>query len=124
MSRIRQFIDICALVTVSPLLWACPPSLDNQLKHTVMMKYAHAANVQSFQGGVQNLQYSGVQNGSFWAIFDVCTVDVQGSALGGGFPYDAGKFYVASGPANYGPSNPGNVNAGGAAVSSQSPQVL
>lgn len=88
------------------------------------MKYAHAANVKSFQGGAQNAQYVGVQDGSFWAIFDVCTLDVQGSALGSGFPYNAGKFYVASGPGNYGPSNPGNVNAGGVALSSQSPQVL
>lgn len=107
------------------LIQGCTPSaqkeLDDNLKKAIVMKYVHVANVKGFQAEAGTLV--GVTHGSFWAIFEVCTLDIQGSALTG-FSYDASKFFIDGGSANYGAGNPGNVIVASDVRSSQSYQVL
>ncbi|MER2514196.1 MAG: hypothetical protein ABTQ25_17570 [Nitrosomonas ureae] len=125
-----RHIDLFSLTLLTlMLIQGCTPSgqkeLDDNLKKAIAMKYVHVANVKSFQTqvGASQSQLVGVTNGSFWAIFDVCTLDIQGSALTD-FNYDASKFFIDGGSANYGAGNPGNVNVASVVMSSQSSQVL
>jgi hypothetical protein len=69
------------------------PEFDANIKKAVVMKYVHLANVRQFQTHKPGVQLEGVQDGSFWAVFELCSLDVQGSALSG-FNYDAAKFFV------------------------------
>lgn len=128
-TRTRLIGSLFLVLLTLMLSQGCTPTaqkeLDDNLKKTIVMKYVHVANVHSFQTQVGPSQalLVGVANGSFWAIFDVCTLDIQGSALSG-FNYDAGKFFIDAGSANYGPGNPGNINVASVVMSSQSSQVL
>ena len=74
------------------------------------MKYAHAANVKDMQ---TSEGYLFPVSGGFWAVFDICSLDIQGSALQG-FAYDARNFYVEEGGTQYGPKNAGQVGISGA----------
>lgn len=128
-TRTRHIGPLSLALLTLMLVQGCTPSaqkeLDDNLKKVIAMKYVHVANVNSFQTqvGTSQAQLVGVANGSFWAIFDVCTLDIQGSALTG-FNYDASKFFIDGGAANYGAGNPGNVNVASVVMSSQSGQVL
>jgi hypothetical protein len=99
--------------------------VDANLKKTVVIKYAHVANVRQFQGttdGVSQSSLVGVNPGSFWAVFDVCSIDIQGINLTG-MQYEARKFVAEAGTGTYGPSNPDTVNVASVPMSSESPQV-
>lgn len=76
------------------------------------------ANVRMLQAPIGNSQAQlvGVDNGSFWAVFDICSLDVQGSSLTG-FNYDAGRFLVEMQSSNYGSATPGNVNVASVVMS-------
>lgn len=120
----RRIAAFCMLLSCLPLLHGCA-EIDANLKKAVAMKYAHVANVNMFQAqvGAGERQFVGVENGSFWAIFDICTLDVQGGSLSG-FSYDANRFYVEAAGNRYGASNPGTVNVAGVPMSSQSAMVV
>ncbi|WP_333687881.1 hypothetical protein [Methylococcus capsulatus] len=128
-TRTRRIGTLCLVLLTSLLIQGCPPSsqqeLDQNLKKAIVMKYVHVANVKMFQtqvGGSQS-QLVGVNDGSFWALFDICTLDIQGSALTG-FNYDASKFFIDAGSTSYSSATPGNVNVSSVVMSSQSAQVL
>lgn len=106
------------------LLQGCA-EIDAGLQRAVTIKYAHVANVRMFQATIDNSerQLAGVDNGSFWALFDVCSVDVQGSSLTG-FTYHVDHFFIDAGSASYGAGNPGVVNVSSVTQSSQSALVL
>ncbi len=101
---------------------SCPDPLPAEnLSRLVWIKYVHVANVTSMQADYQNrtiqISPSGGAMGGFWAVFDICSLDVQGKALAG-FNYSAGNLYVEEGKAKYGPMNPGGVNYSGSAKTS------
>jgi len=122
---VRLVSSVCLIVLIAFSLQSCGPTanneLDQNLKKAVVMKYVHLANVGSFQN--QSSQFQGVNNGSFWALFDICTLDIQGSSLTG-FNYDSAKFFIDAGTATYGSTTPGNVNSTLGVKSSQDLQVL
>jgi len=70
------------------------PELDENLKKAVFMKYTHVANVVSFQSG--GFQYRGVNNGAFFAVFDVCSINITGSGITS-FNYDTSRFFIDAG---------------------------
>lgn len=124
LKRARLFSALFLALSGMPLLQGCA-EIDQNVKKAVWMKYTHVANVRMFQtqSGVSQTQFVGTGTNSFWAVFDLCTLDVQGSSLSG-FSYNANNFFIDAGSASYGSSTPGNVNAGGSALSSQDPQVI
>lgn len=98
--------------------------LDAGLKKAVVIKYAHVANVRSFQATVNGTErlLVGVNPGSVWAIFDICSIDVQGNTLTG-FNYNTDKFIIDAGGASYGVGTPGTINVASVPMSSQSADV-
>lgn len=107
------------------LLQGCAEA-DTNLKKMVVIKYAHLANVSQFQAVADGAHQSllvGVNPGSFWAIFDVCSIDIQGSGLTG-MQYEAGKFVADAGNGTYASSDPlGVVNVASVPMPSDSPMV-
>jgi hypothetical protein len=84
-------------------------STQQNLSKAVWIKYVHLANVRRFQPNNGNsLQYSGANNNSFWAVFEICSIDVAGSALSG-FKYDTGKFVITVGSDEISKATPGQV---------------
>jgi hypothetical protein len=121
--RHSRISTLCLALLAAPLLQSCAEISANVSK-AVAMKYVHVANVKMIQvqiGGSQS-QLVGVDNGSFWAVFDICSIDVQGSALTG-FSYNANSFFIDAGTVKYGVATPGVVNVSSVPLSSQSPQV-
>ena len=125
----RFIITLCLVLSTALLVQSCTPSAQTQLNQNlskaVAMKYVHVANVRMLQAPMDGsqMQMVGVDNGSFWAVFDICSLDVQGSALTGGFSYSAERFYIDAGSVRYSSANPGNINVASVGMSSQSPQV-
>jgi hypothetical protein len=124
-NRYRRIRTLCLVLSTLFLLQACA-EVDANLKKMVVIKYAHLANVGQFQGAADGVHQSllvGVNPGSFWAIFDVCSIDVQGSGLAG-MQYDASKFVAEAGSGSYGPSDTlGVVNVASVPMPSESPPV-
>src|SRR5215218_104243 len=114
-SRTLPIGKVCLIMLTVLLAQSCSDQanqgIDENAKKLVIMKYSHIANVRSFQAtiGASAAQLVGVDNGSFWAVFEICSLDVQGSTLTG-INYDAGKFFIDTGSATYGSATPGNVN--------------
>lgn len=99
------------------------PQATQNLSRLVWMKYTHVANVHEMDApGPTGILRLTANSGGFWAIFDICTLDVQGSALSS-FNYNAANFFVDGGTVSYGPGNPGSVNAGGTNRGSNDPAV-
>lgn len=124
----RLLRTFCLVLLSALLLQGCTQSaqiqLNQNLSKLVVMKYAHVANVRMFQTQFEGSerQFVGVENGSFWAVFDICSLDIQGSALAG-INYNAGSFYIDAASAKYGTMTPGNINVASVVMSSQSIQV-
>lgn len=127
MSRRRFQYGVFAVAMVS-LLEGCKtpdPALDDTLSKLVWMKYSHVANLKELdvRGPQGTTRIAPVEPSGFWAVFDVCSLDVQGSALTG-FNYVAANFFVDGGTVQYGSMNPGTVNTGfGGPRSALDPQV-
>jgi len=121
-------MHVAIAIAMVPLLHGCRgctpnPEVDRNLQHLVWMKYAHVANVHEMEAPAPSgtVRLTPTEHG-FWAVFDICTLDVQGSALPG-FNYDANNFYVDGGTVSYGPPNPGPVNVSGTGRSSNDADV-
>jgi hypothetical protein len=116
----------CLALFPATLLLGCQgcTEVDQNLKKAVWIKYVHVANVTRIQPNDGNsLSYSGVNNGSFWAVFEVCSIDVQGSALTG-FNYNTTKFAIPWGTTEIGKGTPGLVGRSDAkAFPSPGPEV-
>lgn len=123
-ARIARCIVVFLALLPAWALQGCA-EIDANLKKAVTIKYAHVANVRMFQATIDNSQRQlvGVTPGSFWALFDVCSIDVQGSTLTG-FNYDVNRFVIDAGSAAYGAGTPGVINVSSVTHSSQSPVVL
>lgn len=121
---VRRVLSTCLALLFALMLQSCA-EIDANLKKAVVIKYAHVANVRMFQATIANSQRQlvGVNPGSFWALFDVCSIDVQGTALTG-FNYNVGNFVVDAGGGSYGPGNPDTINVSSVPQSSQSAIVL
>lgn len=122
----RRLLGLLAplVALTAPLLQGCA-EIDAGLNKAVAIKYAHVANVAMFQATVDGSQRQllGVTPGSFWALFDICSIDVQGSTLTG-FAYDVDRFFIEEGGASYGTSTPGVINVASVVHASQSALVL
>jgi hypothetical protein len=98
----------CMVLLAAGVLQSCSgpnTELDENLKKAVFMKYTHVANVKSFQNG--GFQYQGVTNGSFFALFDVCSINITGSGITS-LNYDTSKFFIDAGSGGlYGFTVPG-----------------
>lgn len=106
----RTILRIAVFVLIIPLLNKCECSGESQerLSRLVWIKYAHVANVHMLQPYGRSVQLFAADQGGFWAIFDICSIDVQGSAIKS-FNYNANNFYVEMGNDKYGPMNSGLV---------------
>jgi hypothetical protein len=124
-NRCRRICMFWLVLLTVGLLQACA-EVDTNLKKMVVIKYAHLANVSQFQAAADGDHQSllvGVNPGSFWAIFDVCSIDVQGSSLAG-MQYEASKFVADAGNDTYASSDPlGVVNVASVPMPSDSPPV-
>lgn len=82
----------------------------------VAFQYDHVANVKRIHftnpiAGVAGNFVEPVNQGGFWAIFVICSLDVQGSELTS-FNYNAGNFFVENGNTSYGAMQPFQVRYG------------
>lgn len=125
----RLISTLCLVLPITLWLQSCSQSslseFNENLSKAVVMKYVHVANVQMFQtrNGNTQSQFVGVNNGSFWAVFEICTLDVQGSALNG-FSYNTDSFYIDAGNAKYSSATPDTINVSSVTMSSQAPLVI
>jgi hypothetical protein len=125
MNRRLKYTAVALALALLPGCNGCSdPSLQENLSKLVWMKYAHVANVREMDAPspTGTAKLVGTDPGAFWAVFDICSLDVQGSAMTS-FNYDAANFYVDGGTVSYGPMNPGMVNAASVPRSSSDPQV-
>jgi hypothetical protein len=104
----------CHLCLLSLLLTSC--SLDDarrfdaSFRRRVTITYVHVANVTEIRAPAGSPTLRSHPYG-FWAVFDVCTIDIAGSALAG-FAYDADKFFVTEAGVDYGSDLPALVSLG------------
>lgn len=125
--RTRHALLTLALV---PFLHGCrschDPEAEARLRQLVWMKYIHVANVTELEasGPTGTVRLGPVDRSGFWAVFDICSLDVQGSAVTV-FKYDTRNFYVDAGTVSYGLTNPGMVRTSftSGALGSFDPQV-
>ena len=114
MTKKRHCVRMILTLTAAALLQGCQgctqdPQIQENLKKAVWIKYTHIANVKRFQPNMGNsIQYNGVNNDGFWAVFEICSIDVSGSALTG-FTYNIGKFEIELPAGNVSKSTPGLV---------------
>lgn len=99
---------LVSLILSTTLLFHGCASIQQNAPKMVWIKYAHLANVRSFQPQPGSFQYAAASSDGFWAVFELCSIDVQGSALNG-FNYDAAKFLVPWGSTKIDASTPGTV---------------
>jgi hypothetical protein len=88
------------------------PDVDRNLKNVVIFHYEHVANVreihfarplQTSNGAlnfVQPLDQSPSRESAFWAVFVICSLDVEGTAITT-FQYDTANFVVEYGDKTY-----------------------
>lgn len=125
--RTRYALLALALV---PFLHGCrscsDPEAGARLRQLVWMKYIHVANVTELEasGPTGTVRLGPVDRTGFWAVFDICSLDVQGSDVTV-FKYDTRNFYVDAGTVSYGLMNPGMVRTSftSGALGSFDPQV-
>lgn len=116
--HLRHLLTVCVLAMLLP---GCA-QLDSGLQKAVVIKYEHVANVASFQDNSHGPSTQFSTESGFWAIFDVCSIDVQGVSLRG-FRYDATKFIADAGRGSFPVGLDGPVNVSGVGMSSRSPMV-
>lgn len=113
-------VNICACL-LALLLPGCA-KLDTGLRKSVVINYEHVANVASFQDNSHGPSSNLTATAGFWALFDVCSIDVQGLDLSG-FRYDTSKFTADAGQRSFPVGLDGPVNVAGVGMSSRSPVV-
>jgi hypothetical protein len=116
---------IAATLSVIALA-GCDNSLDTALKNVVVFQYDHVANVHEirFRNNVDIPGTLGIgsispKEGGFWAVFVLCSLDVQGKAIET-FNYNVSNFFVKYEGDTYGPLQPFTVRYG-ASTSSNNP---
>jgi hypothetical protein len=111
-----------AAALVSLALTSCSscPELDKPLQNVVVFQYDHVTNVEEirFRQNVTagNATMSGARaiSRGFWAVFVICSLDVQGNAFKEkAFEYDVANFRVEHGGKTFGPLQAFTLNAGG-----------
>lgn len=122
-THLHTHLHTCCCLLLAIAVSGCA-QLDTGLKKAVIIKYDHLANVRSFQANIDNhssLLFP-VQSGSFWAIFEVCSIDVQGKDLSG-FSYDVDRFVADAGNGSYPATSDGLVNVASVPMAARSPTV-
>jgi hypothetical protein len=96
------------------------PDLDAPLQNVVVFQYDHVANVDLIRFDRDLVTTSGTQSGAraisggFWAVFVICSLDVQGNAFKERpFDYDVANFVVEHNGRTYGALEAFTLNAGG-----------
>lgn len=120
----RSVSAFCLVLATALSLQGCAdlfPEFDQNFRKAVVMKYVHVANVRQFQPRNEGTQYQGVVDGSFWAVFSICSLDIQGSALTG-FSYDASKFFIEAPSGTRYPILDGTKDVGTSAASAMTSQ--
>jgi hypothetical protein len=104
------------------VLTSCPgcPDLDTPLQNVVVFQYDHVANVDLIRFNRDLVTASGTLSGAraisggFWAVFVICSLDVQGNAFKERpFDYDVANFVVEHNGRTYGALEAFTLNAGG-----------
>lgn len=82
---------------LAPLLAACVGHhLSRDPHQSVRITYVHVANIYQLVTPAGALSPRGTDDRGFWAVFDICSIDIQGMNLKG-FTYEAGDFHVTLG---------------------------
>jgi hypothetical protein len=109
----RKALSLLTALVVVLLLQSCA-SIQQNAPKVVWFKIAHLARVHMIQPGPSNpagnFQYDAANSDGFWAVFEVCSIDVQGSALTNGFDYNSGNFAIPWVTGEIGGSSPGIVS--------------
>jgi hypothetical protein len=116
--HVSRFNVAVALIGVASLggCEGCKP-LDQSLRQVVEFQYDHVANAEQIHFGKppSGLSVAGSfvspTDGGFWAIFNLCSLDVQGKELAS-FKYDVANFFVEYGKSEFGPLQPFAVRYG------------
>lgn len=96
------------------------PDLDAPLQNAVVFQYDHVANVDLISFNRNLVTTSGTHSGAraisggFWAVFVICSLDVQGNAFKErAFDYNVANFVVEHNGRTYGALEAFTLNAGG-----------
>lgn len=110
----QRFISPAVMITTLLVIVGCQ-SVDTDLKKTVELQYDHVVNIQNtiqFETTVPlsppltpTNQVISKWLGGFWAVFVICSLDVQGTEIES-FTYDRTNFYVEYGGKTYGALQP------------------
>jgi hypothetical protein len=96
---------IAAALHTSMLVGCVGHHLNRDTHETVRMTYVHVANVYQLATADGALSPQGQDDRGFWAVFDICSIDIQGMNLKG-FTLDVQDFYVAVGDQRYDADRP------------------
>jgi hypothetical protein len=102
-------------MAVSGCAGGCPEA-DQAAKNMVAFEYDHVANISEIRltnppppgSGIPGYGFAPANTGGFWAVFVICNIDVQGSALTPTWNYDPENFRAAG----HGPLQPFQVRYG------------
>ncbi len=116
------FAALCTLVCAG--CGKPDPGVDQNLRKLVVIQYAHVANVRQVRGisGGSVVHIEPRNRNGFWAVFNLCSLDVQGVDLPR-FDYGAANLYIDEGGARFGAMNPGTVLMTSAAFGALDPRV-
>jgi len=97
---------LTAMVMLASMLTGCVGHhLSKDPHRIVRMTYVHVANVYQLMTADGALSPQGAGDRGFWAVFDICSLDMQGMNLKG-FTFDAHDFYITVGNQRYEASRP------------------
>lgn len=111
-----------AAILGAAALTGCPQCPDDTLKealsNVVVFKYEHVANIREIRfpepTRIHGNSFNFVQpvdSYGFWAVFIICSLNVQGDAIKT-FNYNTGNFFVEYDGETYGPLRPQQVRYG------------
>lgn len=90
-----------AMATLATVLAGCVGHhLSRDTQKTVRMTYVHVANVYQLATADGALSPRGKDDRGFWAVFDICSLDMRGMSLKG-FTFDVQDFHVIVGDQRY-----------------------
>jgi len=102
----KHSLIMTAAVMFASLLAGCVGHHLSRDRHQVVrMTYVHVANIYQLVTTDGALSPQGTDDRGFWAVFDICSLDMQGMNLKG-FTYDAQDFYVVVANQRYEASRP------------------
>lgn len=105
----ERVVRLATAALLAAIVAGCVGNHLNKDPHQrVSIRYMHVANVHQLKARDGDIAPVGRADDGFWAVFDLCSLDVQGSNLKG-FTYNANDFYVIEGGQRYDMQHPGRV---------------